>query len=74
MIELCEAEINAVSGGYEGSTPVKSYPGSEAPSIIAQLSAQKPWDPYTHLRAYQLKAYREANPDSPTWYADFFGL
>jgi hypothetical protein len=70
MIELCETEINAVSGGF-----MRSYPGSEAPSIIAQLSAQnQPWDPYTHLRAYQLKAYREANPDSPTWYADFFGL
>ena len=69
MIELCEAEINTVSGGF-----MRSYAGSEASSIIAQLSAQKPWDPHAHATAYKLKAYREANPDSPTWYADFFGL
>ena len=74
MIKLSETEINAVSGAF-GSTPVRSYPGSEAPSIIAQLSAQnQPWDPDAHLRAYQVKACRAANPDSPTWYADFFGL
>lgn len=65
MIELSETEINAVSGG-DGR--------SQAEAIIAQLSKEKPWDPYEHLRAYQVKAYRAANPDSPTWYADFFGL
>jgi hypothetical protein len=65
MIELCETEINAVSGG-DGR--------SEAEAAIAQLSKEKPWDPYAHARAYKLKAYRAANPDSPTWYADFFEL
>jgi hypothetical protein len=41
MIELCEAEINAVSGG-DGR--------SEAEAAIAQLSKEKPWDPYAHAR------------------------
>jgi hypothetical protein len=27
-----------------------------------------------HVTAYQLDQYRDANPDSPTWYADFFQL
>lgn len=44
MIELCETEINAVSGGF-----MRSYPGSEAPSIIAQLSARTNHGILTHI-------------------------
>jgi hypothetical protein len=69
MIELCEAEINAVSGGYV-------YETYDIGGAMSSLASQ--WRPRDlgkdHLTAYKIKQAREANPDSPTWYADLFGL
>ena len=72
MIELCETEVNAVSGG--NAAYVVSYSGSEAGAIIRAFNAGERYDPFAYATAAKLNAYREANPDSPTWYADFFGL
>ena len=69
MIELCEAEINAVSGGYV-------YGTDDIGGVMSSLASQ--WRPRDlgkdHLTAYKIKQARKANPDSPTWYADLFGL
>jgi hypothetical protein len=69
MIELCETEVNAVSGG-------NGYTTDDLGGVMSSLASQ--WKPLDlgkdHVTAYQLDQYREANPDSPTWYADFFGL
>ena len=69
MIELCETEINAVYGGYVGTT-------DDSGGVMSSLASQ--WRPRDigkdYITSYKLNQYREANPDSPTWYADFFGL
>lgn len=67
MIQLNEAEIDAVSGGG-----VSTSEGAGA--VIGYLSSQPAWDTRANITAQQLYAYRAANPDSPTWYADFFNL
>jgi hypothetical protein len=74
MIELSETEINVVSGGY--LSPYTWYWSDNVRGEMGSLSSQ--WSPRDlgkdHLTAYKMKQAREANPDSPTWYADLFGL
>ncbi len=74
MIELCEAEINAVSGGY--LPPEFIWSTNDGSGVIGSMSSQwRPRDLGTdHITAYKMKQARDANPDLPTWYADLFGL
>lgn len=69
MIELSETEINVVSGG-------NGYTTFDVGGVMSSLASQ--WRPRDlgkdHLTAYKMKQARQANPDSPTWYADLFGL
>ncbi|OYY70447.1 MAG: hypothetical protein B7Y00_02500 [Sphingomonadales bacterium 17-56-6] len=69
MIELPKIEKNAVFGGYASTT-------DDIGGVMSSLASQ--WRPRDlgkdYITAYKLNQYREANPNSPTWYADFFGL
>lgn len=67
MRELTACEINLVNGGG-----VSTSEGAGA--VIGYLSSQQPSNPYATITAERLRAYRAANPDSRTWYADFFNL
>lgn len=67
VIQLSEFELDAVSGGGVST--------SEGPgAVIGYLGSQPTGDTSAYKIAEQLKAYRAANRDSPTWYADFFNL
>jgi hypothetical protein len=54
MIELCETEVNAVSGG--NAAYVVSYSGSEAGAIIRAFNAEERYDPFAYATAAKLKA------------------
>ncbi len=67
MRELTVCEINLVGGGG-----VSTSEGAAA--VISYLSSEQASDPNRPLTAERLRAYRAANPDSRTWYSDFFNL
>jgi hypothetical protein len=76
MIELCETEINAVSGGDWLWLDRAGFSTTDVRGAMGQLASQYQPDNRLkdHAMLYRLRAYRAANPDSPTWHTDFFGL